>query len=85
MSSRLWDFGFLELYSVFQSPGFRIPQTKLISRIPEFLFLYDKRSHRAKLQMAYCDEKKQNGWKSTKTQPTDVTLFVGMAFAQVIH
>ena len=26
----------------------------------------DKRSHRAKLQMAYCDEKKQNGWKSTK-------------------
>ena len=27
--------------------------------------------------MAYCDEKKQNGWKSTKTQPTDVTLFVG--------
>ena len=45
----------------------------------------DKRSHRAKLQMAYCDEKKQNGWKSTKTQPTDVTLFVGMAFAQVSH
>ena len=26
----------------------------------------DKRSHRAKLQMVYCDEKKQNGWKSTK-------------------
>ena len=45
----------------------------------------DKRSHRAQLQMAYCDEKKQNGWKSTKTQPTDVTLFVGMAFAQVSH
>ena len=39
----------------------------------------------AKLQMAYCDEKKQNGWKSTKTQPTDVTLFVGMAFAPVSH
>ena len=45
----------------------------------------DKRSHRAQLQMAYCDEKKQNGWKCTKTQPTDVTLFVGMAFAQVSH
>ena len=45
----------------------------------------DKRSHRGQLQMAYCDEKKQNGWKSTKTQPTDVTLFVGMAFAQVSH
>ena len=28
----------------------------------------DKRSHRAKLQMVYCDEKKQNGWKSTKPQ-----------------
>ena len=26
----------------------------------------DKRSHRAKLQMVYCDEEKQNGWKSTK-------------------
>ena len=33
--------------------------------------------------MAYRDEKKQNGWKSTKTQPTDVTLFVGMAFASL--
>ena len=30
----------LVVYSVFQGPGFRIPQTKLISRIPEFLFLY---------------------------------------------
>ena len=45
----------------------------------------DKRSHRTKLQMAYCDENKQNGWKSTKTQPTDVNLFRGMAFAQVSH
>ena len=35
--------------------------------------------------MAYCGEKKQNGCKSTKTQPTDVFLFVGMAFAQVSH
>ena len=35
--------------------------------------------------MAYCDENKQNGWKSTKTQPTDVNLFLGMAFAQVSH
>ena len=35
--------------------------------------------------MAYCDENKQNRWKSTKTQPTDVNLFVGMAFAQVSH
>ena len=37
------------------------------------------------MQVAYRGEKKQNGWKSTKTQPTDVTLFVGMAFAQVSH
>ena len=28
-SNRKWDCGFLELYSVFQSPGFRIPQAKI--------------------------------------------------------
>ena len=37
----------------------------------------DKRSHRAKLQMAYCGEKKQNGWKCTKTQPTDLICWDG--------
>ena len=37
----------------------------------------------AKLQMAYCDEKKRNEWKSTKQNLQ--TLFVGMAFAQVSH
>ena len=33
-SNRLRDFGFLKLYSGFQSPGFRIPQSK-ISPIPD--------------------------------------------------
>ena len=37
----------------------------------------DKRSHRAKLQMAYCGEKKKNGWKCTKTQPTDLICWDG--------
>ena len=32
-SNRQWDFGFLELYSEFQGPGFRIPQAKIF-RIP---------------------------------------------------
>ena len=30
----LWDSGFVELYSGFQTPGFRIPQAKF-SRIPD--------------------------------------------------
>ena len=35
--------------------------------------------------MAYCDEKKQNRWKSTKTQPTDVTLFVTLLYDKRSH
>ena len=39
-SSRYWDSRFLELYSRFQSPGFRIPQGKVPSfRNPNFLTL----------------------------------------------
>ena len=38
-SNRQWDFRFLELYSGFQSPGFRITLVK-ISRIPESGFPY---------------------------------------------
>ena len=34
-----WDSGFLEQYSIFQSPGFWIPQAK-ISWIPESVFPY---------------------------------------------
>ena len=33
-SNPLWNSGFLELYSGFQSPGFRIPQVKF-SRFPD--------------------------------------------------
>ena len=38
-SNRLWDSGFLELFSGFQGPGFRIPRAK-ISQIPESGFPY---------------------------------------------
>ena len=38
-SNRQWDSGFLELYSGYQSPGFRIPLAK-ISRISESGFPY---------------------------------------------
>ena len=35
--------GSLNCIPFFQSPGFRIPQTKLISLIPESLFIYTGR------------------------------------------
>ena len=38
-SNRYYDSGFLKLYSLFQIPGFRIPQAK-ISGIRECLFPY---------------------------------------------
>ena len=39
-----------------------------------------------KLQMAYCDEKKQTkGIEIYQTQPTDVTLFVGVVFSCFWH
>ena len=41
--NRYWDFGFLELYSGFQSPWFRIPRAK-ISWIPESGFPYMSRT-----------------------------------------
>jgi len=41
-SNRLWDPGFLELFSGLQSPEFRIPQGKF-SRIPKFEFPYMRR------------------------------------------
>ena len=44
-------------FSKAQYPGFQNPYSSTWG---------DKRSHRAKLQMVYCNEKKQNGWKSTK-------------------
>ena len=42
-SNGYWDSWFLELYSVFQSPGFLIPQAR-ISDIPESGFPYTRQS-----------------------------------------
>ena len=41
--NRQWDSGFVELYSGFQSQGFRIPHAK-VSRSPEFGFSYTGRT-----------------------------------------
>ena len=41
-SNRLWDPGFLELFSGLQSQGFWIPQAKF-SRIPKFEFPHMRR------------------------------------------
>ena len=83
--------GFRVRWAVFRFPKPRIPDSTNKTDIPDSRVPIPL--HGAikeviageKLQMAYCDEKKQNGWKSTKTQPTDVTFFLGMVFAQVSH
>ena len=82
--------GFRVPWAAFRFPKPRIPDSTSKTDIPDSrisiprLTWGDKRSQRAKLQMVYYDETKQNGSKSTK-QPSDVTLFVGMVFAQVSH
>ena len=52
-SNLQWDSGFLELHSVFQSPGFQIRQAK-VSRIQESVFPYRRRKNNQTTFLMHC-------------------------------